>query len=120
MLYAKLRRDVYVALGVQFLGMTSWAERVFFVVRVVSLTENGPTNGPGVRLQVAPHMCFMSCHCAEFVCAYITIMQISDFTSDQYNKIDLKLQHDKKMQIRPETKVFSYLRCQNTNLLQIS
>jgi hypothetical protein len=48
--------------------MTSWAERVFLEARVVSLTENGPTSGPGVRLQVAPHMCFMSCHCAEFAC----------------------------------------------------
>ncbi|BAS79966.1 Os02g0639550, partial [Oryza sativa Japonica Group] len=39
--------------------MTSWAERVCLVVRVVSLTEKGPTSGPGVRLQVAPQMCFI-------------------------------------------------------------
>lgn len=97
--------------------MTSWAKRVFFVVRVVSLTENGPINGPGVRLQVAPQMCFMSCQCAEFPCAYIMRVQISDFKLNQYKNIRLKLQHDKKMRIELETKLFSYLHRQNTKLL---
>jgi hypothetical protein len=47
------------------------------VVRVVSLTEKGPTSGPGVRLQVAPQMCFMSCHCAEFACTHGKIANYS-------------------------------------------
>lgn len=56
------------ALGAQFLGMTSWAVSVCLPDRVVSRTEKGPTSGPGVRLHVAPQTCCMSRHCAELAC----------------------------------------------------
>ena len=62
-------------MGAQFLGMTSWAVSVCLLVRVVSLTEKGPTSGPGVRLHVAPQMCCMSCHCAEFACIHSCNLQ---------------------------------------------
>ncbi|XP_039040081.1 prohibitin-1, mitochondrial-like [Hibiscus syriacus] len=42
----KLRREVYVALGVQFLGITSLADSVLLVNNVVSFTENAPFKGP--------------------------------------------------------------------------
>lgn len=71
--YAKLSREVYVALGVQFLGITSWAVRVCLPDKVVSRTEKGPTSGPGVRLHVAPQTCCMSRHCAEFACIHIEV-----------------------------------------------
>lgn len=59
------------------MGMTSWAVSVCLRVRVVSLTEKGPTSGPGVRLQVAPQMCCMSCHCAEFACIHHREVQLA-------------------------------------------
>jgi len=57
-----------VALGVQFLGMTSRAVSVFRADSVVSLTEKGPTSGPRTRHHVAPHTCLMSSHSTELAC----------------------------------------------------
>lgn len=44
------------ALGDQFLGITSRAERVCFVDNVVIRTENGPFRDPPLRHHVAPQM----------------------------------------------------------------
>lgn len=56
------------ALGDQFLGMTSLADRVLCVDNVVSLTEKGPCSGPPMMHQFAPHICLMSSQSLELAC----------------------------------------------------
>lgn len=49
----------------QFFGITYLAETVFFLVRLVNLTEKGPSRGPPTTHQVAPQICFMFNHTFE-------------------------------------------------------
>lgn len=42
--------------------MTSAAESVLLLDKVVSFTENGPLSGPSTMHQFAPHMCFIDIH----------------------------------------------------------
>lgn len=74
------------ALGDQFLGITSRAERVLWVVNVVSFTENGPSRGPPMMHQLAPHTCFISSHFMEFACKrnmHLTAKEMDQFLTGQ-------------------------------------
>ena len=66
------------ALGAQFLGMTSLADRVLPVDSVVNFTENGPFKGPPVIHQLAPHTCLISSHSVELACPH-THFQINKY-----------------------------------------
>jgi hypothetical protein len=59
-----------VAFGDQFFGMTSLAERVLPVDSVVTFTENGPSRGPPLKHQFAPHTWLISSHSVELACQF--------------------------------------------------
>lgn len=62
------------ALGDQFRGITSLAERVLPVESVVNFTENGPFKAPAPLMhQLAPNTWLISSHSTEFACQKVFI-----------------------------------------------